>query len=207
MAHHHFHNYRQATGVSPAVILLCIIVNLVFVAVEAMAGFYGNSSALLSDAGHNLGDVLGLLLSFVAISLEQHKHTERLSHWITLSNGLLLLVTMLLVLSESVSALLVPSQVKGNVVIFTAMSGIIINGFTVLVLLGSGRKSNINIRVAYLHALSDMLVSVGVVLSGVVVHFTGYDLIDPIASICISVSISVATVKLVCNAIKNIKMS
>lgn len=207
MSHHHSHNHELKGKASPAILFLCIIVNIVFVAAEAMAGVYANSSALLSDAGHNLADVLGLLLSFAAVSLERHRCTKELSNWITLANGFLLLATVLAVVYDSAGALLVPSHVKGDVVILTALAGIVINGFTVIMLVRSCEKGNINIKVAYLHALSDMLVSLGVLLSGAVVGLTGFDLIDPLVSLCVSLSISAAAVKLLVNAIKNIKKS
>lgn len=206
MSHHHSHSH-QAWNASPAILLVCIVVNILFVAAEALAGEYGNSSALLSDAGHNLGDVLGLLLSFVAVGLERHRNTKRLSNWITLANGLLLLAAVLAIVYESVGALFAPSRVKGSVVMFAAAAGIVINGFTVFVLAKSCEKGNINIKVAYLHALSDMLVSAGVLLSGAVVYFTGFDLIDPLVSLLVSVSIFVAALKLVGNALRNIKKS
>ena len=186
----------------------CLAINIIFVVVEAVVGWRSNSTGLLSDAGHNLSDVLGLALSLVAVLLERSNGgtEQRVSKYVTLANGLLLLVAVAIITIESVSKIVAPQVVDGDAVICTSLVAIVINGLTALLLM-RGEDGNINIKVAYLHAASDALVSVGVVISGVVVLLTGWNVVDALVGLVISVVIVIPTAKLLASTINSIKNS
>lgn len=198
----HQHQHTSSVGI----LGLCIGVNLLFVAAEAVIGWYGNSSGLLSDAGHNLSDVLGLVLSLVAILLARrgNPNSRRVSLRVTLMNGLLLLLTIGLIVADCVEQILNPKAMNSTAIILTAGIGIVINGLTAWWLTRSGEE-DLNIRAAFLHAATDTLVSVGVVAAGVAIYFTGWTLLDPIVSLVISVVILMPTVRLICDTIRSYK--
>lgn len=200
MAHRHQHTS------SVGILGLCIGLNLLFVAVEAVVGWFSNSSGLLSDAGHNLSDVLGLVLALVAILLARrgNSNSQRVSLRVTLANGLLLLLTIGLIVADGVAQILYPKEVNSSAIILTAGVGIAINGLTAWALTRGGEQ-DLNIRAAFLHAATDTLVSIGVVAAGVVIYFTGWAVLDPIVSIIISVVILVPTVRLLKDTIANYK--
>lgn len=211
MAHFHIHSknedhshYDDRTSVKT--LYLCLVLNIVFVAIEAVIGWRSNSTGLLSDAGHNLSDVLGLLLSLVAICLERtkNKNSQKVSKYVTLVNGLLLLIAVVIIIAESVEKIITPLSVNSSAVIYTSLTAIIVNGFTAYLLM-KGRSGNINIKAAYLHAATDMLVSVGVVISGIAIRLTGFNIIDPIVSLIITAIIAVPSIKLVTTTIKLLK--
>ena len=193
-------------GVSARILLLAIVINICFVAAEATVGWWSNSTGLLSDAGHNLSDVLGLILSLVAIALESrsNKSSKKISRYISLANSLLLLAAVVLILKESISKIISPEEVNGTAVIVTSAIAILINGLTAW-LLAKGNRDNINIKAAFLHAATDMLVSVAVVVSGIIIRVSGWYLIDPILSLIVSVVIAVPTVKLIIHTVHEIK--
>ena len=200
MAHRHQHTS------SVGILGLCRVLNLLLVAVEAVVGWFSNSSGLLSDAGHNLSDVLGLVLSLVAILLARrgNPNSQRVSLRVTLANGLLLLLTIGLIVADGVAQILYPKEVNSSAIILTAGVGIAINGLTAWALTRGGEQ-DLNIRAAFLHAATDTLVSIGVVAAGVVIYFTGWAVLDPIVSIIISVVILVPTVRLLKDTIANYK--
>lgn len=200
MAHRHQHTS------SVGILGLFIGLNLLFVAIEAVVGWFSNSSGLLSDAGHNLSDVLGLVLSLVAILLARKgsMNAQRVSLRVTLANGLLLLLTIGLIVADGVAQILYPKEVNSSAIILTAGVGIAINGLTAWALTRGGEQ-DLNIRAAFLHAATDTLVSVGVVAAGVAIYFTGWTLLDPIVSLVISVVILMPTVRLICDTIRSYK--
>lgn len=207
MAHsHHHHGHDGGPKNTPIrVLYLCLVLNLLFVAAEAWAGWRSNSTGLLSDAGHNLADVLGLLLSLIAIYMERAKGNinKKLSKYVTLMNGLLLIGAVSLIFFESIEKIVNPQQVHAETVIIVSVAAIVVNGFTAWLLM-RGEKNDINIKAAYLHAASDMLVSVAVVISGIIISFTGWNIIDPALSLLVSFFIAVPALKLVITALKNI---
>lgn len=188
-AHHHDHshtpeNYNRA-------FIIGIILNGGFVAIEATYGIFTSSLALLADAGHNLSDVLGLLLawgaSILARRLPTTKHTYglgRASILAALFNAIFLLLVTGGIGWEAVQRFLVPNLVEGRVVIGVAAVGIAINTATALMFL-SGCKSDLNIRGAFLHMAADALVSLGVVLAGIAILTTGQWWFDPAVSLII----------------------
>lgn len=200
------HHHHEVVGVSARILLLAIVINICFVAAEATVGWWSNSTGLLSDAGHNLSDVLGLILSLVAIALESrsNKSSKIISRYISLANSLLLLAAVVLILKESISKIISPEEVNGTAVIVTSAIAILINGLTAW-LLAKGNRDNINIKAAFLHAATDMLVSVAVVVSGIIIRVSGCYLIDPILSLIVSVVIAVPTVKLIIHTVHEIK--
>ena len=154
---------------------------------------------LLSDAGHNLSDVFSLVLVVVGLHLVQLHSNEHYTYGykkstilISLANALLLLLAVGVILAESVHKLREPAAIDGAVISWTAGVGILINGLTTLLLM-RGQKGDINIRGAFLHMAADTLVSIGVVISGLVISHTGWFIIDPIISIVIAIVILVST--------------
>ena len=173
--------------------------NLLFVIVEAVASVVGNSIGLLSDAGHNLSDVFSLLLAMIALKLASSHATKRFTYGhrkasvlISLLNAIILLVAVGAIIVESIDKFFHPTEVNGTLIIWTAAVGILINGLTAWAL-SRQQQHDINTRGAFLHMLADTLVSVGVVVSGIVIHYTGWMVIDPIIGLVIAVVILVST--------------
>ncbi len=203
MSHHHDHGpvaYNRAFALGTAF-------NLVFVAVEAGVGLLTNSLALLADAGHNLSDVLGLLLAWGAYRLAQVKPTDRRTYgWrsstimAAVINGLILLVAVGAIVWEAVGRLNDPPAVAGGPMIAIASLGVLINTLTALLFL-HGRKDDLNIRGAYLHMAADAGVSAGVVLAGLGILLTGWQWIDPVISLLIAVVILMSTSELLSDSI------
>ena len=197
--HHHHHHVAADNGQMRKILWTAIILNLLFVGVEAGMGLWQNSLSLLSDAGHNLSDVFSLVLVVVGLHLVQlHSNAhytygyKKSTILISLANALLLLLAVGVILAESVHKLREPAAIDGAVISWTAGVGILINGLTT-VLLMRGQKGDINIRGAFLHMAADTLVSIGVVISGLVISRTGWFIIDPIISIVIAIVILVST--------------
>ena len=195
MSHNHDHSpsdYNRAFAIGVAL-------NVIYIVVEATYGFLAGSLALLADAGHNLSDVLGLLLAWGANYLVQRKPTQRHTYgWrkstilAALTNAIILLVAMGGIAWEAVRRFSDPSPVAGKTVIIVAAIGVVINTATALLFL-SGRKTDLNIRGAFLHMAADAGVSAGVVLAGVVILATGWPWIDPVVSLTITAIILVGT--------------
>ena len=167
-----------------------IALNTSFVVIEAAYGFLSNSTALLADAGHNLSDVLGLLVAWIAAVLSKRPPTARLTYGLrntsilaALLNAILLLIASGAILLEAIQRLLHPEPIASTIVIVVAAIGIVINGFTAW--LFSGGRDDINIRGAYLHMMADAALSVGVVLTGIGIMMTGWLWLDPAFSLLI----------------------
>lgn len=197
--HHHHHHHSHTIERLSTIYIVAVALNLLFVIVEAVAGFIGHSLGLLSDAGHNLSDVFSLLLAMVALKLATSHATKRFTYGhrkasvlISLLNAIILLVAVGAILVESIEKLLHPVEVSGTLIIWTAAVGIVINGLTAWVL-ARQQQHDINTRGAFLHMLADTLVSVGVVVSGVIINLTGWTLIDPLIGIVIAIVILVST--------------
>ena len=188
---HHGHHHVMPNSLN-GIFIFCIALNLLFVGVEAFVGWTQNSLSLLSDAGHNLSDVFSLVLVLIAFQLAKVRSGAHYTYGlkkstvlISLLNAVLLLVAVGGIVYESVLKFNEPVDVNGVAVSWTAGIGILINGFTV-VLLMRGQKNDINVRGAFLHMLADTLVSVGVVVSGVIIALTGWNVVDPIVSLIIA---------------------
>jgi cobalt-zinc-cadmium efflux system protein len=179
--------------------LIGTILNLGFVAIEAGYGFAANSVALLADAGHNLSDVLGLLVAWGAATLSKRKPSAHYTYGLrrssilaALLNAVFLLVAVGAIAYEAIGRFANPQPVESVTVMTVAAIGIVVNGVTAW-LFASGRKSDINIRGAYLHMAADAAVSAGVVVAGFVILGTGWLWIDPLTSLVIVVVIMAGT--------------
>ena len=207
MAHFHSHNHTEhSANASVRTLFICLAINLIFVAAEAFAGWKSNSTGLLSDAGHNLSDALGLLLSLAAIYLNRsgNKASQNISRYITLANGFLLLGAIALIVYESIDKIINPQEVNATAIIAVSSVAIFINGLTAWLLM-KGQGDDINIKAAYLHAATDALVSVSVVISGIIISTTGWNMIDPLLSLAVSIFIALPTIKLIHIASKTIR--
>jgi cobalt-zinc-cadmium efflux system protein len=182
--------------------MIGIILNMGFVIVEAVFGFLTNSLALTADAGHNLSDVLGLILAWGATWLARRRPTKRYTYGLrrssilaALLNACLLLVAMGAIAIEAIQRLSNPIPVTGNTIITVALVGIVINGITAAMFM-SGKERDLNIKAAFLHMVADALVSLGVVLAGIAIITTNWLWFDPVISLIIVVVILVGTWKL-----------
>lgn len=170
------------------------ILNITLVVVEGGYALSAHSVALLADAGHNLGDVLGLLLAWGAVVLSRRLPTSKFTYGFrsssilaALLNGALLLVATGAIILEAIKHLYEPSPVQGGVVIIVAAVAIAVNAFSAWLL--RGRKHDLNARGAFLHLAADAAVSLGVLMAGIVILATGWYWIDPLISIVISLVI------------------
>ncbi|WP_251966894.1 cation diffusion facilitator family transporter [Parabacteroides sp. AD58] len=203
MANHHEHSHHHEHHLVPAslnkIFIFCIALNLLFVIIEAGVGFIYNSLGLLSDAGHNLSDVFSLLLALVAFRMAKLHATHHFTYGykkatilISLANAMILLVAVGAILIESIYKLKNPEPVSGEAISWTAGIGILINGLTTWLLMRD-RKKDLNVQGAFLHMMMDTLVSVGVVISGILISFTGWNWIDSIISLLIAAVILIST--------------
>lgn len=207
--HHHPHHAGAAdVGSLRGIYWISIALNLAFVLVESGVGLWNRSLGLLSDAGHNLSDVFSLILALIAFRLAASKSTPKFTYGykkgsilISLLNAVILLVAVGAILVESIHKLRNPSDLDGGAIAWTAGVGIVINGLTAFLLMRH-QKNDINTRGAFLHMAADTLVSVGVVISGIVIALTGWTVIDPIIGIVIAVVILISTWELLSESIR-----
>ena len=193
--HHHHHvppDYSRAFAVG-------VGLNLVFVVVEAFYGFMSGSLALLTDAGHNLSDVLGLLLAWGAAALARKRPSPRRTYGYSratiiasLFSGLLLMGAVGAIGWEAIGRLMEPPQPAGKTIMIVAAIGVVINTVTALFFF-SGRDHDLNIRGAFLHMAADAAVSLGVVASGALILFYGFNWVDPVISLVIAAVIFLST--------------
>ncbi len=190
--HGHGHHHGPADGDYSRAFVIGIALNLVFVVIEAGYGFAANSMALLADAGHNLSDVLGLVVAFIGAKLVKRRPSARFTYGLKKSSILAALVNALLLLvavggigAEAIRRLIDPEPANGMTVMIVAGIGIVVNGVTAM-LFASGRKGDINIRGAYLHMMADAAVSAGVVVAGFLILQTGAEWVDPVTSLVVA---------------------
>lgn len=176
-----------------------ILLNIIFVIVEFGAGFFSNSLALISDAGHNLSDVASLALALLAFKLLKVKPTEKFTYGyrkasilISLLNAVILLIAVGSIGYEAVQRFASPKQVATSLVIYVAAIGIVINFISAL-LFFRDREKDLNLKGAYLHLMVDALVSVGVVVGGITMAYTGWLWMDPLISLIIMIVILAST--------------
>ena len=199
MTHSHSHDHTHTPKNFSRAFAVSIALNTGFVIVEVSYGILANSLALIADAGHNLSDVLGLLLAWGASLLVRCLPTPRRTFGLKRSSILVALLnaSFLLIVSggvawEAIQRLREPSVVAGGTVIVVALIGTVINTISAAMFF-VGRKGDLNIRGAFLHLAADALVSIGVVLSGIVIMFTGWQWIDPVMSLVVIAVIASGT--------------
>ena len=191
----HAHSHSHGPPDFGRAFAIGIGLNIGFVVIETIFGFAANSMALLSDAGHNLSDVLGLIVAWAGAMMARRSASPRFTYGLkkasilsALINALFLLVAIGAIGAEAVRRLFHPSPTEGGYVVVVAAIGILVNGLTAL-LFARGRAHNINIRGAFLHMASDALVSLAVVFAGFVILWTGQQWVDPIMSLAVAVVI------------------
>jgi len=197
-SHGHGHSHTPPKDFGRA-FLIGIALNTAFIAIEVIAGFFADSLSLLADAGHNLSDVLGLVLAWVAAMLAKRPASQRYTYGLkrttilaALANALLLFVGVGGIAWEAISRLGHPASVQAGTVAWVAGIGILVNGATAMLFM-SGRKDDLNVRGAFLHMAADAAVSLGVMVTGIVMAFTDWWWIDPVTSLVIVLVILVGT--------------
>jgi len=200
--HDHTHGHVHAPANFGKAFAIGITLNTALVVAEAVYGYLGNSTALLADAGHNLSDVLGLVVAWGASIAARRAPSGRFTYGFRAStilaaqaNAVFLLVATGAIGWEAILRLREPEPVAGVTVMVVAGIGILINGFTAL-LFASGRKDDINIEGAYLHMAADAAVSLGVVASAALIIWTGWLWLDPVTSLVICLTILWSTTSL-----------
>jgi cobalt-zinc-cadmium efflux system protein len=200
MAHDHAHHHHQAaiTNIS-RIFITGICLNMGFVIIEFISGFTTNSLALMSDAGHNLSDVATLFLSLFAFQMAKRKATQKFTYGYSkstilasLANAVILLIAVGSIGLEAIKRFMDPVETKGMVISIVAAIGIGVNGLSAL-LFFKDRDKDINIRGAYLHLALDAVVSLGVVVAGIILSYTGFKWIDPLISLIIMVVVIYST--------------
>jgi len=210
MSHNHYHHAHLSNKNEEysKKFKLGILLNLIFVIVEFGFGILNDSLALIADAGHNLTDVVGLVIAWAASNLAQKRPTHEFTYGFKKSsviaaqlNSVILLVAVGIIIWEAINRLSSPPSVDGNILMIVAGIGVIINGLTTFLFMG-GKDRDLNIKGAYLHMLADTLISCGVVISGLIIIYTSANWIDPVISIFIAIIIFWSTWKLLHDATK-----
>ncbi|MGP1281891.1 MAG: cation diffusion facilitator family transporter [Parasphingopyxis sp.] len=206
--HDHGHGHSHAPTDFGRAFAIGIALNTAYIVVEAGYGFAIGSMSLLADAGHNLSDVLGLIIAWAGATLAKRPPSKRYTFGFrgssilaALFNAVLLLIAVGLIALEAIQRIVYPAPVPGGTIIIVAAIGIVINGATAL-LFARGRKGDINIRGAYLHMAADAAVSAGVVIAGVLILLTGASWIDPVTSLVIGLVILLSTWGLLRDSVK-----
>lgn len=186
------HNYNKAFAYG-------ILLNVIYIVIEALYGILINSMALIADAGHNLSDVLGLLLAWGAAFLAKSYPTKERTYGMrkstilsALFNSILLFIAVGAILIESIRKFISPAPVEGSIIMIVAGIGVIINGITAFLFM-KGKDQDINIKGAYLHMAADAAISFGVVAAGFIILLTGWNWLDPVMSIIIVIVITIGT--------------
>ncbi|MBN8612001.1 MAG: cation transporter [Deltaproteobacteria bacterium] len=193
--HGHGHGEGHAHGLPSTLgraFAVGIGLNVTFVIVESIYGWIAQSTALMADAAHNLSDVLGLVLAWGAHSLARRIPTARLTYGMrrstqlaALTSSLLLLVAVGGVTWEAIARLAAPPAVEPLTMMVVASLGVLVNGLSAVAFVADQRR-DVNVRAAFLHLIADALVSVGVVIAGAILYFTGWRWIDPVVSLVIA---------------------
>jgi cobalt-zinc-cadmium efflux system protein len=184
-----------------------ITINIIFIIAEALSGFISNSMALIADAGHNLSDVLALAFSWIAVILSQRQPTLKFTYGfrrstilVALLNTILLLIAVAFILYQTVQRLHKPMEINSYSMMIVAGIGIGINAFTAWLFM-KGKKNDLNIRSAFVHFVADALVSLGVVVAGIIMTFTGIQWIDSLVSFAIIAVILYGSYKLLIDSV------
>ncbi len=204
MSHNHEHGahcggHHQHGDPNSRAFIIAILLNTIFVGVEFAYGLIANSTALMADAGHNLSDVLGLLLTLGAVILARKTPGGRFTYGLrstsilaALANAMFLMVACGAIAWEAMHRFSQPHLVDGLTVTLVAGVGIVINGVSAWLFV-KGSQGDLNVRAAYLHLLADAAVSLGVVIAGVAMMFTGWYWLDAVISLVIVAVIVIGT--------------
>lgn len=196
---HHHHDHSVKLDHLNKAFIWGIVLNISFVVVEAAAGFISGSLALLTDAGHNLSDVASLALALLAYKLTKVTSNKvytygykRSTILVSFFNAVILFAAVAIIVFEAIERLAQPQPLPGDTIIWVALTGIAINGFTAWLFM-KDKEKDLNVKGAYLHMAVDALVSLGVVISGVIIAYTGWFWLDSIVSLIIAVVILAGT--------------
>jgi cobalt-zinc-cadmium efflux system protein len=218
-SHHHGHSHDHSHGLGhhhhPVEIksvnrafIIGIILNFAFVLIEAIIGLAIHSLSLLSDAGHNLADVASLAMALIAFRLMKVKPNEKYTYGykkttilVALLNAAILLLSLGAIGYEAIHRLMSPEPLPGKTISIVAAIGIVVNGVTALLFL-RGKDSDLNIKSAFLHLLSDAIVSAGLVVGGIIIYFTGMYWIDAALSILVALIILFSTWQLLKDSLR-----
>lgn len=204
---HHSHHAVPLVGINAAFVI-GIALNFLFVIIEVVVGLIIHSLSLLSDAGHNLADVAALALSLIAFRLVKVKPTAQYTYGyskttilVALFNAMVLMVSIGAIGFEAFHRFLHPEPVEGKIISLVAGIGILINTTTALLFLLEKDK-DLNIKSAYLHLLSDAIVSLGIVIGGILIYYTNYFWIDSVLSVIIALVILISTWNLLSHSLR-----
>ncbi|MEY4474197.1 MAG: hypothetical protein RL671_2501 [Pseudomonadota bacterium] len=206
--HHDHHEHSHRVSGSGRAFAIAVALNVGFVMIEVAAGVWSGSMALLADAGHNLSDVLALLLAWAASILAARPARAGYTYGFksssilaAIANAALLWVALGAILFETIHRFFNPAPIEGEVMIGVAAAGIAINALSAA-LFASGQKEDLNLRAAFVHLLADAAVSAGVVIAGVAIWLTGKAWIDPLTSLLITLAIGWGSWGLLKNAVR-----
>jgi cobalt-zinc-cadmium efflux system protein len=206
--HGHGHHHHVDPDGNRRAFALAITLNTIFVAIEFSYGFIANSTALMADAGHNLSDVLGLALAWGAAMLARRAPDRRYTYGLrsssilaALGNSLLLMMACGAIGWEAVQRFSAPAPVAGWTVSIVALVGVAVNGVSAWLFM-AGSKGDLNMRAAYQHMAADAAISLGVVVAGVAIMYTGWAWLDPAVSLVIVVLIALSTWSLLREALR-----
>jgi len=190
-SHSHGHHHHAPVEGHGRAFALAVALNVTIVVVQAIYGVLAHSTALLADAGHNLSDVLGLLLAWGAIQLAKRRPSARYTFGLgsssilaSLANAGLLLFACGVIVAEAIERLFNPAPVAGFDVFVVATVGMVVNGFSAWLFM-RGQKEDLNIRGAFMHMVADAAVSAAVAISGLIILGTGWRWLDPVMSIVV----------------------
>ncbi len=203
MGHEHLHSINSIGRA----FRIGILINILFIAVEVWFGLFSNSTALLADAGHNLSDVLALVFSWFAIIISKRKPSLRFTYGLrrttiltAIINTFLLIVTVGFIAWEAILRIESGVQINSQTIIMVASLGILVNGFTAFLFI-KGKEHDLNIKSSFLHFVADALVSLGVVIAGIIILFTGITWIDSVVSLIIAAFILFSSYRLLIDSI------
>ncbi len=207
-AHGHDHEHGRGPRDFGRAFAIGTALNLGFVAIEAFYGYVAGSMALIADAGHNLSDVLGLILAWSASALTKRPPSPRYTYGYrstsilaALANAMVLMIAVGAIAFEALQRLVEPEPVASGTVMAVAATGIVVNGLTAWLFTG-GHQHDLNVRGAYLHMLADAAVSAGVVLAGLLILTTGWNWIDPVVGLVIAGIIVAGTWSLLAHSVR-----
>lgn len=191
--HSHTHDHTPANF--GKAFFIGVILNTAFIIIEIIYGLHAKSLALLADAGHNASDVIGLLMAWGAFILTKRQVTEKYTYGLqsssiiaSMGNAVLLLIACLGIAFEAIQRFSIPTEPASDIMIIVALIGVLINGITAMFFMAE-RKNDLNIQAVFIHMIADAAISLGVVISGLIMLQTGWFWVDPLISILIALVI------------------